>query len=179
MVKYADSPLVAIASKNGGSSKGRASSGATQRPAEWRPFGWASMRRRCECHTYPPNMYAADLGAAASRRRPLRSGSPPAVSRRARRKPRISLREKWGPGKGQASSGATHRPAEWGMRRRFAAAHFLMGVDADGMVDVERRRRIRTPQMRAPKLFGRGSPRLYRGWFGGSPVSPYKQMGAE
>ena len=38
MVKYVNSPWVVIAIENGGSSKGRASSGATQRPAEWRPF---------------------------------------------------------------------------------------------------------------------------------------------
>ena len=41
-------------------------------------------------------MYAASSGAVASRRRPARSGFPPAVYQRIRRKPQIYLQAKWG-----------------------------------------------------------------------------------
>ena len=92
--------------------------------------------------------------------------------------PRVATSGKnGGSRKGRASSGATQRPVEWSKRRRIAAAPFLMGADAEGKANVKHRPRIRTPQMRDPPLLGRGFPRLYRGGFGGGPISPYKQDG--
>ena len=65
-------------------------------------------------------------------------------------------------GKGWESSSAAHRPAEWRMRRRFAAAQFPMGIDPDGKPDIEHRARFRTPQTRGPPLSGRWPPQRVR-----------------
>ena len=113
--------------RNGGSGKGRVSSGPTQRPAELplcggallyeRFCGWRGGRRAS-----PLNMYSEEEeGAAASRRGPVRSGFRPAVSRSVRRTPQIFLQAKWGVG---YRKGANRFDAEAGrMEGEANAAH--------------------------------------------------------
>ena len=137
---------------------GRVKDGLQEARSIGRPNG-ALLGGRCcggrgEFHTYPPYMYAEDVGAAASRRRPVRSGFSPVVSRRVRRKPKISLQSKRG-GRvkgGRQSANSTHL-------RRICTPH------------------LREPPLRGGALLGRGAPQLYIRGFGGSRKSLYKQNG--
>ena len=92
---------------------------------------------RGECHTSPLNMYAAYVGAAMERRRPLR----PDLSRTARRAPRISLRENRGRVRGgrqaarsigrldgTGAAASRRRTVSWAMfRRARRMAHIAPG----------------------------------------------------
>ena len=108
-------------------------------------------------------MYAAYVGAAALRRRPVWPASPPAVSRKVWRKAQISLQAIWGI---EYGTGVKRSDASAGRKEQAPPSTHP--------------HRICTPQMRAPprrggSLLGWGFRQLYPAGVGGSRNSLYRQ----